>query len=64
MNTFKSKARCLKCGCTNLVLMEISIASTTFAQSIEYVDKDLSYNEVGNVIRLNTNVIIVGFFKM
>ena len=44
--------------------MEISIASTTFAQSIGYVDKDLSYNEVGNVIRLNTNVIIVGFFEM
>ena len=52
MNTFKSKARCPKCGCTNLILTEISIASTTFLQSVGYVDKDSSYNEVGNIIRL------------
>lgn len=52
MNTFKSKARCPKCGCTNLILMEISIASTTFVQSVGYVAKDSSYNEVGNIIRL------------
>lgn len=52
MNTFKSKARCPKCGCTNLILMEISIASTTFIQSVGYVAKDSSYNEVGNIIRL------------
>ena len=49
---------------TILVSIEISIASTTLAQSIGNVDKDLSYNEGGNVIRLNTNVIIVGFLEM
>lgn len=52
MNTFKSKARCPKCGCTNLILTEVSFASTTFVQSVGYVDKDSSYNEVGNIIRL------------
>ena len=52
MNTFKSKAKCPKCGYTNLILMEISIASTTFVQSVGYVAKDSSYNEVGNIIRL------------
>lgn len=52
MNTLKSKARCPKCGSTDIYLMEISITSTTFVQSDGFIKKDSSNNEVGNIIRL------------
>lgn len=52
MSTLKSKAKCPKCGSTDIYLMEISIASTTFVQSDGFIDKDSSYNEVGNIIRI------------
>lgn len=52
MNFFKSKARCPKCGSTNLLLTEICEASTSFIQSAGYVHKDSSYNEFGRTVRL------------
>ncbi len=52
MNIFKSKAKCPKCGSTNLHLTEICEASTSFSQSAGYIHKDSSYNEFGRIVRL------------